>query len=271
MVNDGRRTGGTRVGLDGTLRPHGVSDAHDGLPAGFEFTRQGGDAGSFVQPLRNVSALVLREARRPSKRLTFGFCSAQAGLRALDQEIAFELGHGVDDGHRQLAGRTGEIDPAQGKAMNPDSDIGELGDGAADIHGVAAEAIKLGDHQHVAGFEFVEKAGEPAALGGGDAPRDRLGDDPARFDIEAGGRDLLDLVLGRLTGGRDTYIGEGTRHGGFSSGKDVRKVLAVRNDLKLIFGQAFAGCPNTNDSGQAHNAADECHALDGCTCWRPRR
>ena len=256
LESDGRRASGTCFGLDGSLylqrvSLQGASHPYNGLPAGFEFPRQGGDVRSFIQSLRNVSALIVCEARGPSERLAFGLCPAQASLRALDQEIAFELGDGVDDSHCQFAGRAGEIDPAQGQAMNSDSDIGELGGDATDVHGVAAEAIEFGDHQHVAGFQLVKEAGKTAALGCGDASGYRLGDDPARFDIEARGRDLLNLVLSRLASDRDTNIGKGARHIGFSSGKDAHNLLHAQNRIELFFGHLSGLCPKTIDSGRS--------------------
>src|SRR5215217_1967877 len=59
---------------------------------------------------------------------------------------------------------------------------------------IATEAIELGDHQHVPGFEAVEETSEPAALRGGDVARDGLGDHAPRLDLEASGRELLQLV-----------------------------------------------------------------------------
>jgi hypothetical protein len=95
------------------------------------------------------------------------------------------------------------------------TDASKFGDGAADIHGIAAEAVKFCDDKDVAGFERVEQAGKAPALRRGDAARDRFGHHPARFDLKASGLDLLDLVVGRLADGRDADIGKGARHGRF--------------------------------------------------------
>ena len=54
-----------------------------------------------------------------------------------------------------------------------------------------------------AGLEAVEEARETAALSRGDAAGDGLGHDPARLDGEAGGADLLELVVGGLAGSGD--------------------------------------------------------------------
>jgi hypothetical protein len=39
--------------------------------------------------------------------------------------------------------------------MHPHPDAGKFGDGAADIHGIAAEAVKFCDDEDVAGFEPI--------------------------------------------------------------------------------------------------------------------
>jgi hypothetical protein len=172
------------------MRLRRISDPHDGLAAGLKGARQRRHTGSVLQALRHVPALIIVEADGPPQRFAFGFGPVEASLSALDQEVAFELGHGVDDMHGQLTGRAGEIDTAQSEAMHPHSDAGKFGDGAADIHGIAAEAVKFCDDEDVAGFEPVEQAGEAPALRRGDAARDRFGHHPARFDLEAGGLDL---------------------------------------------------------------------------------
>jgi hypothetical protein len=74
------------------------------------------------------------------------------------------------------------------------------GHGGAHVDGVAPEPVELGGHQHVAGLQAVELAREAAALGGGDAAGDGLGHDATRLDAEAGGVDLLELVVGSLAG-----------------------------------------------------------------------
>jgi hypothetical protein len=54
--------------------------------------------------------------------------------------------------------------------------FGGLRHRAAHVHDIAAEPIKLGDRQHVTGFEAVEEPSEPAPLRSGDVARNRLGD-----------------------------------------------------------------------------------------------
>jgi len=66
--------------------------------------------------------------------------------------------------------------------MHPHPDAGKFGDGAADIHGIAAEAVKFCNDEDVAGFEPVEQADEVPALRRGDATRDRFCHDPARLE-----------------------------------------------------------------------------------------
>ena len=50
--------------------------------------------------------------------------------------------------------------------MDPHPKLGEHRNRTFDVHGVAAEAGEVGDHQHVAGLEPVQHAGEAAALRG---------------------------------------------------------------------------------------------------------
>jgi hypothetical protein len=51
----------------------------------------------------------------------------------------------------------------------------------------------------------------------GSAAGNSLSDDPARLDLETGGFDFLDLVLGGLPGRGDADIGEGARHRSIAS------------------------------------------------------
>ena len=60
--------------------------------------------------------------------------------------------------------------------------------------------IELGDDENVSGLQLVHEADETAPLSGGDAARDRFGDDAARLDREACGFDFAYLVFGRLPG-----------------------------------------------------------------------
>src|SRR4051812_19633675 len=59
----------------------------------------------------------------------------------------------------------------------------------------------------------VKQAREVAAPGGGETAGDDLGHDPVGLDAEAGGANLLELVVGGLAGGGDAQVGEGARHG----------------------------------------------------------
>ena len=130
--------------------------------------------------------LLRRQARRPAQPLALRPGPAQPRPGALDQQVALELRDRVDDAHRQLAGRAGEVDAAQRQAVDPHADPGELGHRGAHVRGVAAEPVEPGDHQHVAGLQPVEQARETPALSRDDAAGDGLGHDPARLDSEAG-------------------------------------------------------------------------------------
>ena len=93
--------------------------------------------------------------------------------------------------------------------MDPDADLFEHGDRAADIHGVAAKAIKFGDDKNVPGFQFVHEAHESRAPCYRCAAGNCLRNNPARFDLEARRLNFVDLVFGGLTGGGDAHIGKG--------------------------------------------------------------
>ena len=61
----------------------------------------------------------------------------------------------------------------------------------------------------IVGKSAIEQAREPAPLRSGDVARTRLGDIAAGFDLEAGARDLLQLIVRGLTGRGHTEVGEG--------------------------------------------------------------
>ena len=132
----------------------------------------------------------MRESARSAESFSFRFGSRQTRLGSLDEQIAFKLGDGGDNLHRHLSRRAREVGPAKGKAMNANAEPGQSVDGGAHIHGVAAQAIELGDDQNISGLQLVHEADETAPLRGGDAAGDSFGDDAARLDIEARGFDF---------------------------------------------------------------------------------
>lgn len=69
-------------------------------------------------------------------------------MRPLDQEVALELSDMVDDARHATRG-TGQVDAAKGEAVNPDAKLGQLGDCAGDVDGVAPEAVQLGDDEDI--------------------------------------------------------------------------------------------------------------------------
>ena len=96
---------------------------------------------------------------------------------------------------------------AEREAIDPHAHFGQCSDGGADVDRITSQAVELCHDQNVAGFQLVHESGKAAALRDGGAAGNRLGDDPARFDLEAGGFDFLNLVLGRLAGRGDADIG----------------------------------------------------------------
>jgi hypothetical protein len=71
------------------------------------------------------------------------FGALETGLRPLDQQIALELGDGVEHGHGHRAGRAGEICAAERKAIDAHAHFGQSLNRGADVDRIAAEAIKL--------------------------------------------------------------------------------------------------------------------------------
>ena len=81
----------------------------------------------------------------------------QTRLGAFHQEIALELGNGIDHSHRHLTGGTGEIDTPERQAVHPDPEIRQGRDSLADIDGVAAQPAQLGDNQDIPRLHLVQE------------------------------------------------------------------------------------------------------------------
>lgn len=141
-----------------------------------------------------------------------GLSAAKAGLGALYEEVALEFRHRIDHVHGELARRAGEIDTAERQAVNLDAGLGEACHRGGDIHGVAPEAVELGDDQDISGLEPVGEPCEFRPLADGDTSRDGFGDDAVRLDPEARSGDFLHLVFGCLLGCGDPEICEGSCH-----------------------------------------------------------
>ena len=69
--------------------------------------------------------------------------------------------------------------------------------------------------------------------------------------VEAGGRDLLQLVVRRLTGRGHAEVGEGARHKQVSFEKDGRNSSPVQKTAQLFFEQVARGCPKTIGFGRS--------------------
>ncbi len=75
------------------------------------------------------------EGGQPPQSLSLG--TGKTGLGAFHQQIPFELGDGVDHGHRHLADSTGELDTPAYHAVLLDFHIHQSRNGLTDINGVA--------------------------------------------------------------------------------------------------------------------------------------
>ena len=93
------------------------SSGEGGAPTLVRLRRAASKVLVMCLPLRRStldrSALIFCEAQGPAERLALALCSAETGLGALDQQVPLELRDGVEDVHGQLAGRAGQINPAQ--------------------------------------------------------------------------------------------------------------------------------------------------------------
>src|SRR5690606_12666124 len=102
---------------------------------------------------------------------------------------------------------------AQGKAMNPDADLGQCFDSRPDIHRVASKAVELGDNENVSFFESVKELGEGWTRRGLSRAADAFGDDSLGVNLESCGLDFLNLIVGSLIGSGDAAVSEETGHG----------------------------------------------------------
>ena len=98
--------------------------------------------------------------------------------------------------------------------MPRDAPIRQGRDGLADIDGVTAQPVPLGDNENIPCLHLVEQLGEPRTLRHGGGAGDRLGDHPVRFHVETRTRDLPQLVVGVLLRGGDTGVGKGSGQDG---------------------------------------------------------
>src|SRR4051795_3552542 len=99
--------------------PPSASKAAEPMPA---VTSPAVTAATATASLQHAPALLRRKARRPAQPLALRLGPAQPRLGALDQQVALELRHRVDDAHRQLAGRARQVDAAQRQAGAPPAD-----------------------------------------------------------------------------------------------------------------------------------------------------
>ncbi len=156
--------------------------------------------------------MLFAQALRPTQHLPLGLCTGQSGLGPLDQQVALKLSYRGYDAHRHFSGWACKIDTAQRQAMHADPQPGQSLDGRSHVHGIAAEPVELGHHQDVTGFQFVQQLPEASALRRRHRPGDGLLNRSLRFDVKAGGGDLLDLVVGVLLGGRNPAVGKNSGH-----------------------------------------------------------
>jgi len=147
-----------------------------------------------------------------SEHSTFRLSPLQAGLRAFNQEITLELGHGFNDTRRHLSGPAGQIDAAQSEAMNPHGRRLQTVHCGGNIDCIPAQTVELGDDQRVILFQLVHQPHEARTLLDGGTARHGFRHRAARRDREARGLDLLNLVFGGLASGGDVDLGECASH-----------------------------------------------------------
>jgi hypothetical protein len=113
----------------------------------------------------------------------------------------FELGQGREDVEDELAARRGGVDRLL-EAAEPDTAVGEAGDGVDQVPEGAAEAVEFPHHEGVTGAQLVQDLGEGGAVAASAAGG--LGEHP----VAAGTLQGVDLELGLLVGGGDAGIAE---------------------------------------------------------------
>ena len=89
----------TSVNMTGSFRSPGsipIPHAHDGLAAGVELPGKRGDAGAGRKEFENRLALLAGKTVRPSRMPALGHGAAKARLRALNEKIALEFRHRID-------------------------------------------------------------------------------------------------------------------------------------------------------------------------------
>ena len=117
---------------------YSIPDTHDGLPAGPELASDRRDRLAVPDLFLHQTLLTDGQGRWSAQGLSGRLGSYQAGLGSLHEEIALELGDGVDDVHGHLSGGAGQVHAPQGKAVDAYALFLQIRHGAADIDGIAA-------------------------------------------------------------------------------------------------------------------------------------
>jgi hypothetical protein len=125
--------------------------------------------------------------------------------RAFADEVAFELGQGGKHVEDELAARSGGIDRLL-KAAEPNTAVGQAGDGVDQVAQRPAEPVQFPDDQGVAGAELVQDLLEDRAVGGGAAGG------LSEHSVAAGRSEGVDLELRVLVSGGDAGIAEQMTH-----------------------------------------------------------
>lgn len=183
-----------------------------GLTAGFILTGERGHGTTGIEPGDNLAFLIFTQARRSAKFLAGPTRPAQPGLGALNHKVTLEFGDGRDDLHRHSPRRTGQVDTAQGEAVNPHADRVKGVDRGANIHRITTKTVELGDDENVISFQSIDEAAEGWSLHRGYTTRDRVGHDTRGLDGKPGRLGFGNQVRGSLTKGRYAGVDEGTGH-----------------------------------------------------------
>jgi hypothetical protein len=134
-----------------------------------------------------------------------GPSSRQPSRRAFADEVALELGQGREDVKDELAARRSGVDRFL-EATEPNTAVGQAGDGVDQVPQRAAEAVEFPDDQGIAGPQLVQHLLESGPVGAGAAGG--LGEHP----VAAGTLQGVDLELRLLVGGGDASIAEQVSH-----------------------------------------------------------
>ena len=204
--------------------------------------REGGDGPAVSQRGEDLPFLRFGDNRRPADPLALRAGSRDAGLGALAQKVALELGDGIQDRHGEGTqwSWSGRCHEGRGSGSGREWPRAIVMVSATSI---ASRPSRSSLVTTIAspGSIRSQQPGELRAVAHGNATGDCLGDDAMRYYVEASGLDLLELVLDwsdqRWTPGRMRRCGSSSK----PANKTVSQSLTCQKPQKPDFVTCFLG------------------------------